>query len=163
VTPRRHPGSQRLAAAFAWSEGGRSEGLWSNTIVPTGENGMAVAPESRLRARCARPAAQSIDEFVIFIEDVRDVEDRAQQLKLAAMGRLTASIAHEIRNPLAAISNAGQLLNEDARDPVLKRLAIIVAKTRSGSTDLSKMCCASPGASRRWATRSTSRSSRAIS
>jgi len=35
-------------------------------------------------------------------------------------------IAHEIRNPLAAISNAGQLLNEDARDPVLKRLATIV-------------------------------------
>jgi two-component system sensor histidine kinase PilS (NtrC family) len=119
--------ANELAVAFAaWSEGGRSEGLWSNTIVPTSENGADVAPESRLRARFARPSSTSGDEFVIFIEDVRDVEDRAQQLKLAAMGRLTASIAHEIRNPLAAIGNAGQLLAEDARDPVLKRLAAIV-------------------------------------
>jgi len=121
------PTASELAVAFtAWSEGGRSEGLWSNTIVPTSEDGAAVAPESRLRARFARPSSASGDEFVIFIEDVRDVEDRAQQLKLAAMGRLTASIAHEIRNPLAAIGNAGQLLAEDARDPVLKRLAAIV-------------------------------------
>ena len=42
------------------------------------------------------------------------------------MGRLTASIAHEIRNPLAAISHAGQLMGEDSADPLLKRLAGIV-------------------------------------
>lgn len=120
------PAVRELAAAFGtWVNAGRSEGLWSNTIVPALE-GSEPTDEARLRARFARPSTSSADEFVIFIEDVRDVEDRAQQLKLAAMGRLTASIAHEIRNPLAAISNAGQLLAEDASDPVLKRLAAIV-------------------------------------
>lgn len=115
-----------LAAAFlAWVEGGRSEGAWSNTVGASPALPDAT-PESRLRARFARPASPGTDEFVIFMEDVRDVEDRAQQLKLAAMGRLTASIAHEIRNPLAAISHAGQLLGEDAADPVLKRLSAII-------------------------------------
>lgn len=42
------------------------------------------------------------------------------------MGRLTASIAHEIRNPLAAISQAGQLIAEDSTDPLQRRLADIV-------------------------------------
>jgi len=49
---------------------------------------------------------------VIFLEDSASVTQRAQQMKLASLGRLTASIAHEIRNPLGAISHAGQLLRE---------------------------------------------------
>jgi len=52
---------------------------------------------------------------LVFLEDARRVSEQAQQMKLAALGRLTASIAHEIRNPLSAISHAGQLLDESDR------------------------------------------------
>ncbi len=51
---------------------------------------------------------------LIFLEDTATMTQQAQQMKLASLGRLTASIAHEIRNPLGAIGHAGQLLNEGA-------------------------------------------------
>ncbi len=68
-------------------------------------------------------------ESLVFVEDYRPVTQYAQSLKLASLGRLTASIAHEIRNPLGAISHAAQLLQES---PDLsgadQRLADIVIK-----------------------------------
>lgn len=50
---------------------------------------------------------------VIFLEDQSRIQAEARQMKLAALGRLTANIAHEIRNPLGAISHAAQLLQEE--------------------------------------------------
>ncbi|MGV8919200.1 MAG: sensor histidine kinase [Pseudomonas sp.] len=51
-------------------------------------------------------------QTLVFLEDLSEISQQAQQLKLAALGRLTAGIAHEIRNPLGAISHAAQLLKE---------------------------------------------------
>ncbi|HYL02765.1 MAG TPA: ATP-binding protein [Steroidobacteraceae bacterium] len=68
-------------------------------------------------ARVIRPHFASLGTGVpgpvlVFLEDTSLIAERVQQLKLAALGRLGASIAHEIRNPVGAMSHAGQLLAE---------------------------------------------------
>jgi two-component system sensor histidine kinase PilS (NtrC family) len=64
---------------------------------------------------------------LIFLEDTSLLAERVQQGKLAALGRLSASIAHEIRNPVGAMSHAGQLLAESARiGPDERRLTDII-------------------------------------
>ena len=55
------------------------------------------------------------------------MQTQAHQVKLAALGRLTANIAHEIRNPLSAISHANQLLQEEDFDPAIKRMLQIIS------------------------------------
>lgn len=66
-------------------------------------------------------------DILVFVEDNRAIAQQAQQLKLASLGRLTASIAHEIRNPLGAISHASQLLGESEDIPLHeKRLLDII-------------------------------------
>ena len=63
---------------------------------------------------------------LIFLEDATQLTQRFQQVKLASLGRLTASIAHEIRNPLAAINHAGQLLGETTANAADKKLTEII-------------------------------------
>ena len=68
-------------------------------------------------------------ESLVFVEDYTPVTRYAQSLKLNSLGRLTASIAHEIRNPLGAISHAAQLLQEsDSLRDEDRRMADIIQK-----------------------------------
>ncbi len=72
------------------------------------------------------PHEKLLGRTLIFLEDATQLTQRFQQVKLASLGRLTASIAHEIRNPLAAINHAGQLLGETSTDKADKKLTSII-------------------------------------
>lgn len=63
---------------------------------------------------------------VMFMQDQRELEARMRTDKLASMGRMSAAVAHEIRNPLAAITQANALLDEDLSDPRHKQLTRMV-------------------------------------
>jgi two-component system sensor histidine kinase PilS (NtrC family) len=63
---------------------------------------------------------------VIFLEDMQQVRAEAQQIKLAALGRLTANLAHEVRNPLSAISYATELLQEEPGNAQQLRLLQLI-------------------------------------
>lgn len=83
---------------------------------------------AHLKLRFARVDTpnEAAERCVIFMQDVTAIENQAQELKLASMGRLTASIAHEVRNPLSAIGHATALLAEDLVAPDHARLLKIV-------------------------------------
>ena len=83
----------------------------------------------RVRVRTQLTASQSAGTerlCVMFLQDQREMEARMRTEKLASMGRMSAAVAHEIRNPLAAIAQANALLDEDLNDPRHKQLTQMV-------------------------------------
>lgn len=84
---------------------------------------------AHLKLRFATVTATGLEEdrTVVFVQNVSEIENQAQQLKLASMGRLTASIAHEVRNPLSAIGHAASLLSEEPMQPSQSRLLRIIS------------------------------------
>src|SRR4029077_19658257 len=104
--------AQRLAA---WRAG---QGA-SSVNVQFSESGRLV------RARFVSASAGG-SSSVVLLEELSKLQEQAQQFKLAALGRLTANIAHEIRNPLSAITHAGDLLQEEQRGPHKERMVQII-------------------------------------
>jgi len=80
-----------------------------------------------VRTRLTPSIDHRIDGFcVMFLQDLRELEARIRTEKLAAMGRMSAAVAHEIRNPLAAITQASALLYEDLEEPGQRKLTEMV-------------------------------------
>jgi two-component system sensor histidine kinase PilS (NtrC family) len=120
--------AQQAVASGQWPEAGQ------DVVLAFGQ-GHTRTLRLRVRFMRGRPAEsprgagelQSEPAAVLLLEDLRTLQARIRQEKLAAMGRVSAGIAHEIRNPLAAIAQANALLMEDPLPPAQHQLAAIVA------------------------------------
>lgn len=103
--------------------------LWMSSPAETEVHLRVPGSQRVLRARLLPPGEG--ERALIYLEDLGRVQEQAQQLKLAALGRLTANMAHEIRNPLSAISHAAELLvDERSGDGQARLIRIIGDNTR---------------------------------
>jgi len=105
----------------------RRFGQWRANPVDGFDPAATAALNDKVAARFVPVGRSRNVGAVIFLEDLTSVQAQARQMKLASLGRLTANIAHEIRNPLSAISHAAELLQEEpAAGPTATRLLTIV-------------------------------------
>lgn len=130
--PALEPLAQAFAAWLGAPAGGAQDAVyvnvkpWSQDGAPTPRGRLGRASHLKLRFARVDTPGHAADRCVVFLQDVSAIENQAQQLKLASMGRLTASIAHEVRNPLSAIGHATALLAEDQHGPAEVRLLKII-------------------------------------
>jgi len=123
---------ERAFTDAVWPEAGRDVLLNFEPAALSELAAQVTQRTLRVRIRFTRrrdvKANEAPEEFcVLLLEDVRSMQARIRQEKLAAMGRVSAGIAHEIRNPLAAISQANALLSEDATTSTQEQLTRMVA------------------------------------
>ena len=85
----------------------------NTAVFPAPDQTFVAADGARIiRANFAPLGTTRPVPVIVFLEDTSLLVEKVQQSKLAALGRLSASIAHEIRNPVGAMSHAAQLLGE---------------------------------------------------
>lgn len=120
---RGRPDWQPLVAALEQARADGGGGAQDVTLPLVG----GISRSLRLRLRFTRQREGSEELCVLFVEDNRELLARSRQEKLAAMGRVSAGIAHEIRNPLAAIAQANALLAEDVGGSRAEQLTKMIA------------------------------------
>jgi two-component system sensor histidine kinase PilS (NtrC family) len=99
--------------------------MWKNNAL-SGRETLQLDGGLQARLRFVGVEREAAQGAVIFLEDMQHVQAEAQQIKLAALGRLTANLAHEVRNPLSAISYATELLQEEPGDARQGRLLHLI-------------------------------------
>jgi two-component system sensor histidine kinase PilS (NtrC family) len=118
-----HPGENDDLASYSIALAERFK-TWIASPAETETQFRVAGTPRTLRARLLPP--NEGENALIYLEDMGRVQEQAQQLKLAALGRLTANMAHEIRNPLSAISHAAELLVDEKRGEGQERLIRII-------------------------------------
>ncbi|WP_394787324.1 ATP-binding protein [Rhodoferax sp.] len=127
------PGWRSLLALAQKTFGEESAQTADIRIQHSGKSARRVRVRTRLTVA---HEVQTESLCVMFLHDLREMEARLRTEKMAAMGRMSAAVAHEIRNPLAAITQANALLEEELADPAQQRLTTMV---RQNALRLSKI------------------------